>query len=116
MWIRRSLGAQIHYQIGDVIQCQHEEAELDSRASREQLVVIKQRGCAMGHFIKANKDVEELAIEFGTEKKKRQCNNNNSVGDVCLPGTQDALDSIPGFKTALVECGVHGHSQLWSEF
>jgi len=68
--IRRSLGAHIHYQIRDVIQCQREETALDSRASGEQLAVINQRGWAVGGFIKANKDVEDLATEVWTDKKK----------------------------------------------
>lgn len=94
-------GAQIHYQIRDAIQYQHEEMELDSRASREQLVVINQQGYAVGGFIKTNKDVEDLATEFWTDKKGKAIKTvKASVGGVAqleggLPSTRETLDSSP---------------------
>lgn len=51
--------------------------------------------------IKANKDVEDLATEFWTDKKgSAVITMKASAGGVaqlegCLPGTQEVLDSIP---------------------
>lgn len=51
--IRRSLGAKIHCSIMEVLQCQDEEMEPDSRGPREPSVVIKQwTDMLEGRFIK----------------------------------------------------------------